>query len=72
MKKHEIRTAILRIQSEQKALYPDIPESYYSIYRQHKPREPAQTKPIKARPKQTNIFCRAGKALSQIIRRVLK
>ena len=52
MKKHEIRSAILRIQSEQKALYPDIPESYYSIYRQHKPREPAQTGDKKSLTKQ--------------------
>ena len=43
MKKHEIRAAIIRIQSEQMALFPDIPAEYYSIYRQHKPREPAQT-----------------------------
>ena len=42
MKKHEIHAAILRIQSEQIALYPDIPESYYQLYRP-KPREPAQT-----------------------------
>lgn len=43
MTKAQIRAAIIRIQSEQLALYPDIPAEYYSIYRQHKPREPAQT-----------------------------
>lgn len=42
MKKHEIHAAIIRIQSEQIAMYPDIPESYYQLYRP-KPREPAQT-----------------------------
>ena len=42
MKKHEIHAAIMQMQSEQMALFPDIPAEYYSIYR-HKPREPAQT-----------------------------
>ena len=41
MKNHEIRAAIIQIQSEQIALYPEIPIEYYSLYRQHKPREPA-------------------------------
>ena len=52
MKNHEIRAAIIRIQSEQIALYPDIPAEYYILYRQHKPREPAQTEPNRTEPEQ--------------------
>ena len=72
MKKREIQAAILRIQSEQIALYPDIPESYYSIYRQHKPREPAQTGTIRNNPEQKDLAYQIGKAIARIIRRVLK
>ena len=72
MTKAQICAAILRIQSEQIALYPDIPAEYYSIYRQHKPREPAQTEPNRTEPKQTDLAYRIGKQISQIIRRVLK
>lgn len=42
MTKAQIHAAIIRIQSEQIALYPDIPESYYQLYRP-KPCEHAQT-----------------------------
>ena len=70
MKNHEIRAAILRIQSEQIALYPDIPADYYSIYRQHKPREPAQTGTIRNNPEQTDIFYRFGKGISKLIKRI--
>ena len=67
MTKAQIRAAILRIQSEQIALYPDIPAEYYSIYRQHKPREPARTE-----PKQFDLAYQIGKAIARIMRRVLK
>ena len=70
MKNHEIRAAILRIQSEQIALYPDIPAEYYSIYRQHKPREPAHLHPKQNKPKQTDIFYRFGKGISKLIKRI--
>ena len=72
MKNHEIRAAILRIQSEQIALYPEIPIEYYSLYRQHKPREPAQTGTIRNDPKQFDLAYQIGKAIARIIRRVLK
>ena len=71
MKKHEIHAAIIRIQSEQIALYPDIPESYYQLYRP-KPREPAQTGTIRNDPEQKDLAYQIGKAMSRIIRRVLK
>ena len=72
MKNHEIRAAIIRIQSEQIALYPDIPAEYYSLYRQHKPREPARTGTIRNDPKQKDLAYQIGKAIARIIRRVLK
>ena len=72
MKNHEIRAAIIRIQSEQIALYPDIPAEYYILYRQHKPREPAQTEPNRTEPEQKDLAYRIGKAIARIIRRVLK
>ena len=71
MKKHEIRAAIIRMQSEQMALFPDIPAEYYSIYR-HKPREPAQTGTIRNNPEQKDLAYQIGKAIARIIRRVLK
>ena len=70
MKKHEIRAAIINMQSEQMALFPEIPAEYYSIYRQHKPREPAQTGTIRNDPKQTDIFYRFGKGISKLIKRI--
>ena len=70
MKNHEIRAAILRIQSEQIALYPDIPAEYYSLYRQHKPREPAQTGTIRNNPKQKDLAYRIGKTISRIIKHI--
>ena len=72
MKNHEIHAAILRIQSEQIALYPDIPAEYYSIDRQHKPREPARTEPNRTEPKQFDLAYQIGKAIARIMRRVLK
>lgn len=72
MTKAQIRAAIIRIQSEQLALYPDIPAEYYSPYRQHKPREPAQTGTIRNEPKQKDLAYQIGKAIARIIRRVLK
>ena len=72
MKNHEIRAAILRMQSEQMALCPDIPAEYYNIYRQHKPREPAQTGTIRNNPEQKDLAYQIGKAIARIIRRVLK
>ena len=72
MTKAQIRAAILRIQSEQIALYPDIPAEYYSIYRQHKPREPAQTGTIRNNPEQKDLAYQIGKAIARIMRRVLK
>ena len=69
MKKHEIRAAIIRIQSEQIALYPDIPESYYQLYRP-KPREPAQTEPNRTEPKKDIPYV-IGKTLSRIIKKIL-
>lgn len=71
MTKAQIRAAIIRIQSEQMALYPDIPESYYQLYRP-KPREPAQTGTIRNDPKQTDLAYQIGKAMARIMRRVLK
>ena len=70
MTKAQIRAAILRIQSEQIALYPDIPAEYYSIYRQHKPREPARTGTIRNKPEQRDIPYIIGKTLSRIIKRI--
>lgn len=70
MKKHEIHAAIIRIQSEQLALYPDIPAEYYSIYRQHKPREPAQTETIRNNPEQKDLAYKIGKTLSRIIKHI--
>ena len=70
MTKAQIRAAILRIQSEQLALYPDIPSEYYSIYRQHKPREPAQTRTIRNDPEQIDIPYIIGKTLSRIIKHI--
>lgn len=72
MKKHEIHAAIIRMQSEQIALCPEIPIEYYSIYRQHKPREPAQTGIIRNDPEQKDLAYRIGKRISQIIRRLSK
>lgn len=71
MTKSQIHAAILRIQSEQIALYPDIPAEYYSPYRQHKPREPAQIELNRTEPKK-DLAYQIGKAMSRIIRRVLK
>ena len=70
MTKAQIRAAILRIQSEQIALYPDIPAEYYSIYQQHKPREPAHLHPEQNKPEQTDIFYRFGKGISKLIKRI--
>ena len=72
MTKAQIRAAIIRIQSEQLALYPEIPIEYYSTYRQHKPREPAQTEPNRTEPKQFDLAYQIGKAIARIMRRVLK
>ena len=77
MKNHEIHAAILRIQSEQIALYPDIPAEYYSIYRQHKPREPAQTgyNRTLTETAEHDIFYEIGGMISRTckaIRRVIK
>ena len=71
MKKHEIHAAIIRIQSEQMALFPEIPESYYQLYRP-KPRKPAQTETIRNNPEQKDLACKIGKAIARIMRRVLK
>ena len=68
MKNHEIHAAIIRIQSEQLALYPEIPIEYYSLYR-HKPREPAQTGTIRNDPKQNDIPCVIGRTISRIIKK---
>ena len=70
MTKAQIHADILRIQSEQIALYPDIPAEYYSIYRQHKPREPAHLHPEQNKPEQTDIFYRFGKGISKLIKRI--
>ena len=70
MTKAQIHAAILRIQSEQIALYPDIPAEYYSIYRQHKPREHAHLHPEQNKPEQTDIFYRFGKGISKLIKRI--
>ena len=72
MKNHEIRAAIIRMQSEQIALCPEIPIEYYSLYRQHKPREPARTEPNQTEPEQKDIAYQIGKSIARIIRRVLK
>lgn len=72
MTKAQIHAAILRIQSEQLALYPDIPAEYYSPYRQHKPREPAQTGTIRNDSENSDFAYKIGKRISQIIRRLSK
>ena len=72
MTKSQIHAAIINMQSEQMALFPEIPAEYYSIYRQHKPREPAQTGTIRNDPKQKDLAYQIGKAIARIIRRVLK
>ena len=68
MKNHEIRAAIIRIQSEQIALYPDIPIEYYSLYRQHKPREPARTgyNQTLTEPAERDIFWMIGRGISRV------
>ena len=68
MTKPQIRAAIIRIQSEQIALYPDIPAEYYSIYRQHKPREPARTgyNRILTGSKERDIFYVIGGKISRV------
>lgn len=71
MTKAQIHAAIIRIQSEQMALFPEIPESYYQLYRP-KPREPAQTGTIRNNPEQKDLASKIGKAIARIIRRVLK
>ena len=69
MKNHEIHAAIMRMQSEQIALCPEIPIEYYSPYRQHKPRGPAQTGTIRNDPKQNDIPCIIGRTISRIIKK---
>ena len=74
MKNHEIQAAILRIQSEQIALYPEIPAEYYSIYRYHKPREPAQTGDNKALTEQAehDIIGDIGSYIGRKLARIAK
>lgn len=74
MTKAQIRDAILRIQSEQIALYPDIPAEYYSPYRQHKPREPAQTEHDQTltEPAKRDIFYVIGGKISRIVKAAKK
>jgi len=72
MKKHEIHAAIIRMQSEQMALCPEIPIEYYSIYRQHKPRDPTQAGTSRNDSENSDLAYIIGKRISQIIRRVLK
>jgi hypothetical protein len=72
MKKHEIHAAIIRMQSEQMELCPEIPIEYYSIYRQHKPREPAQAGTIQNKPERTKPKRRKKNKLIRILSRLLK
>ena len=77
MTKAQIRAAILRIQSEQMALFPEIPAEYYSIYRQHKPREPALSghNQTLTEPAEHDIFWMIGRGISRVckaIRRKIK
>ena len=73
MTKAQMHAAIIRIQSEQIALYPDIPESYYQLYRP-KPREPAQTgdNPTLTEPAKRDIFCMIGRKLARIAKKILR
>ena len=68
MKNHEINAAIIRIQSEQIAMYPEIPIEYYSLYRQHKPREPARTEYNRTltEPAERDIFYVIGGKISRV------
>lgn len=74
MTKAQIRAAIIRIQSEQLTLYPEIPIEYYSPYRQHKPREPAQTGDDQTltEPRKDDIFCMMGRKLARIAKKILR
>ena len=73
MKNHEIQAAILRIQSEQMAIFPEIPIEYYSLYR-HKPREPAQTGDNKALTEQAehDIIGDIGSYIGRKLARIAK
>ena len=73
MTKAQIHAAILRIQSEQIALYPEIPAEYYSLYR-HKPREPAQTGDNKALTEQAehDIIGDIGSYIGRKLARIAK
>ena len=68
MKNHEIHAAILQMQSEQMALCPDIPAEYYSVYRQHKPREPALSghNQTLTEPAERDIFYVIGGMVSRV------
>lgn len=74
MTKPQIHAEILRIQSEQIAMYPEIPIEYYSPYRQHKPREPAQTRHNQTltEPAERDIFCMIGRKIARIAKKILR
>ena len=67
MTKAQIRAAIAQIEREQRELFPDI-----ETHSRPKPREPAQTRTIRNKPKQKDLAYQIGKSIARIIRRVLK